>query len=144
MSKEPEDSNEEKSLSHYIGLGVALGAGIGTALGSSLGVAFDFFPMSIGVGTAVGVSFGIIIGSVMHEQNKNENTSMPAVSINKFCPRSGKSVVGDSFTKYKGFIVGFCNPGCRDDFTNNIDERPNDSSYFDAIIKENGLDGSAS
>ena len=72
MNKEPEDNNEEKSLSHYIGLGVALGAGIGTALGSSLSVAFDFFPMGIGVGTAVGVSVGIVIGAVLHELNKNK------------------------------------------------------------------------
>jgi hypothetical protein len=56
--------------------------------------------------------------------------------INKYCPRSGKRVSPDSLTYYKGFTVGFCNPGCRDDFQEHILERPNDSIYFDAVIKE--------
>ncbi|MGB0895690.1 MAG: hypothetical protein ACPGU9_06230 [Flavobacteriaceae bacterium] len=61
-------------------------------------------------------------------------------AINKFCPRSGKSVSSDSLTKYRGFIVGFCNPGCRDDFSKNIEGNPKDSHYFDIVIKEQGLD----
>ncbi len=45
------------------------------------------------------------------------------MSINKYCPRSGKAVTSDSLTQYKNFIVGFCNTGCRDDFAQNISER---------------------
>jgi hypothetical protein len=59
--------------------------------------------------------------------------------INKYCPRSGKSVSSDSLTNYRGQVVGFCNPGCRDDFAANIEDRPNDTSYFNAIIKEHDL-----
>jgi len=58
-------------------------------------------------------------------------------AINKFCPRSGKPISNDSLTEYKEHLVGFCNPGCRDDFTKNITDNPNDSNYFDVIIKEN-------
>jgi hypothetical protein len=36
--------------------------------------------------------------------------------INKTCPWSGKPVQADSLTLYKGWVVGFCNPGCRDKF----------------------------
>ncbi|WP_295893910.1 hypothetical protein [uncultured Vibrio sp.] len=60
-------------------------------------------------------------------------------AINKFCPRSGKDVNVDSLTEYKGFTVGFCNPGCRDDFREHVSERPNDTAYFDSIIKEQEL-----
>jgi hypothetical protein len=60
-------------------------------------------------------------------------------SINKYCPRSGKPVADDSLTEYKGHTVGFCNPGCRDDFANNIDNSPNDTTYFDIVIKEKDL-----
>jgi hypothetical protein len=60
-------------------------------------------------------------------------------AINKFCPRSGKPISEDSLVKYQGVVVGFCNPGCRDDFKNNINERPNDTTYFDVIIKEKEL-----
>ena len=58
------------------------------------------------------------------------------IAINKYCPRSGKPVVADSLTTYRGVTVGFCNPHCRDDFAANVDERPNDTRYFDALIKE--------
>ncbi|HEX8248112.1 MAG TPA: hypothetical protein VF599_08075 [Pyrinomonadaceae bacterium] len=56
--------------------------------------------------------------------------------INKYCPRSGERVAADSLTAYKGFVVGFCNPHCRDDFQANVSTRPNDTIYFDAVIKE--------
>ena len=56
--------------------------------------------------------------------------------INKYCPRSGKRVSVDSLTYYKGFVVGFCNPGCRDDFQEHVSDRPTDAAYFDAVIKE--------
>lgn len=57
-------------------------------------------------------------------------------AINKFCPRSGKPVSGDSLTDYRGYVVGFCNPHCRDDFASNIDNNPTDKHYFDIVIKE--------
>lgn len=37
-------------------------------------------------------------------------------SFNKACPISGRPVVDDSLTTYRGYVVGFCNPGCRDAF----------------------------
>lgn len=60
-------------------------------------------------------------------------------SINKYCPRSGKPVESDSLTQYRSFTVGFCNTGCRDDFAENIKERPSDRQYFDTLIKEQDL-----
>jgi YHS domain-containing protein len=36
--------------------------------------------------------------------------------INEMCPWSGKPVQADSLTEYDGNVVGFCNPGCRDQF----------------------------
>ncbi|MAJ63670.1 MAG: glutathione S-transferase [Alphaproteobacteria bacterium] len=36
--------------------------------------------------------------------------------MNDTCPWSGKPVSADSLTLYKGKVVGFCNPGCRDKF----------------------------
>ena len=36
--------------------------------------------------------------------------------INTRCPWSSKPVSEDSLTRYRGRVVGFCNPGCRDKF----------------------------
>lgn len=36
--------------------------------------------------------------------------------VNDICPWSGKPVSADSLTLYRGKVVGFCNPGCRDKF----------------------------
>jgi len=36
--------------------------------------------------------------------------------VNDVCPWSGKPVSGDSLATYRGKVVGFCNPGCRDKF----------------------------
>ena len=36
--------------------------------------------------------------------------------VNDACPWSGKPVSADSLTLYRGQVVGFCNPGCRDKF----------------------------
>ncbi len=36
--------------------------------------------------------------------------------VNAACPWSGDPVQDDSLTLYKGRVVGFCNPGCRDKF----------------------------
>ena len=60
-------------------------------------------------------------------------------AINKYCPRSGKPVVSDSLTEYRGHVVGFCNPGCRDDFASDIAKSEADRIYFDVVIKENEL-----
>jgi hypothetical protein len=39
-----------------------------------------------------------------------------ADAVNKTCPWSGKPIAEDSLTRYRGMVVGFCNPGCRDKF----------------------------
>ncbi|MGB1014020.1 MAG: glutathione S-transferase [Nannocystaceae bacterium] len=40
---------------------------------------------------------------------------------NQVCPWSGKPVAADSLTLYRGEVVGFCNPGCRDKFVTAIE-----------------------
>ena len=50
-------------------------------------------------------------------------------AANETCPWSGKPVAADSLTRYRGHVVGFCNPGCRDKFVAAI-------SAFDAAIGE--------
>ena len=47
--------------------------------------------------------------------------------VNQSCPWSGKPVSEDSLTRYRGKVVGFCNPGCRDKFVSA-------ASAFDAAI----------
>ena len=37
-------------------------------------------------------------------------------AINETCPWSAKPIAADSLTLYRGEVVGFCNPGCRDKF----------------------------
>ncbi len=37
-------------------------------------------------------------------------------AVNDTCPWSGDPIGPDSLTLYKGRVVGFCNPGCRDKF----------------------------
>lgn len=39
-----------------------------------------------------------------------------ADAVNGTCPWSGKPIREDSHTRYRGRVVGFCNPGCRDKF----------------------------
>ena len=36
--------------------------------------------------------------------------------VNDVCPWSGEPVRADSLTRYRGEVVGFCNPVCRDKF----------------------------
>ena len=50
--------------------------------------------------------------------------------INKYCPRSGEMVADDSLAAYRGFVVGFCNPGCRDDFQANVANAPERYDLF--------------
>jgi YHS domain-containing protein len=50
--------------------------------------------------------------------------------INETCPWSGKPVSADSLTRYRGQVVGFCNPGCKDKFETA-------ANAFDAILEVN-------
>jgi len=56
--------------------------------------------------------------------------------INRHCPRSGAPVKADSLTRYRDYTVGFCNPGCRDDFEHNGPRAAEDRRYFDVLIAE--------
>lgn len=56
--------------------------------------------------------------------------------INPTCPFSGKPVEPDSLTLYRGYTVGFCNPGCRDKFAANPDNFPDATDHFDQRIKD--------
>ena len=49
-------------------------------------------------------------------------------AVNDTCPWSGKPVSADSLTRYRGNVVGFCNPGCRDKFDAT-------TSAFDPLIE---------
>ena len=43
-------------------------------------------------------------------------------AINETCPWSGKPISGDSLTLYRGQVIGFCNPGCRDKFAKAVSD----------------------
>jgi hypothetical protein len=45
-----------------------------------------------------------------------ENALRLEDAVNDTCPWSGKPIAADALTLYKGAVVGFCNPGCRDKF----------------------------
>ena len=49
--------------------------------------------------------------------------------INTVCPWSGKPVAPDSLMRYRGKVIGFCCPGCRDKF-----EKP--VVLFDELIDQ--------
>lgn len=57
---------------------------------------------------------------------------MPALrredAVNTICPWSGKPISDDALTVYRGAVVGFCNPGCRDKFDAAI-------TAFDRVIE---------
>lgn len=55
-------------------------------------------------------------------------------SINQHCPRSGRRVSSNSLTEYRGFTVGFCNPGCSGSFAADPQEHALDRLYFDKLI----------
>lgn len=64
------------------------------------------------------------------------STEQPLQSpINTACPRSGKPVMDTSLTSYRGYVVGFCNTHCRDDFAANVDQCPDDRAFFDELIR---------
>lgn len=46
----------------------------------------------------------------------DETTLRIEDAVNETCPWSGKPIAADSLTRYRGRVVGFCNPGCRDEF----------------------------
>lgn len=48
-------------------------------------------------------------------------------AVNQTCPWSGKPIAADSLTRYRGQVVGFCNPGCRDKFETAV-------THFDAAL----------
>jgi hypothetical protein len=54
-------------------------------------------------------------------------------AINTVCPWSGKPISADSLTRYRGAVVGFCNPGCRDKFEQAV-------TAFDTVLNDVGLD----
>lgn len=45
-------------------------------------------------------------------------------TVNANCPWSGKPVRENSLTEYRGKVIGFCNPGCRDKFAANPEMFP--------------------
>ena len=53
--------------------------------------------------------------------------------INDDCPFSGKPVKQDCLTLYKGAVVGFCNPGCRDKFAKEPEKYPDAMLMFDGL-----------
>lgn len=61
-------------------------------------------------------------------------------AINETCPWSGKPIAADSLTLYRDAVVGFCNPGCRDQFEGAV-------RHFEAALavrratKAGGLEG---
>jgi len=57
-------------------------------------------------------------------------TGAPTIEdcVNAVCPWSGEPVSTDSLTRYRGQVVGFCNPGCRDKFEKAV-------ASFDAAIE---------
>jgi hypothetical protein len=54
--------------------------------------------------------------------------------LNELCPRSGKPVVANSLVIYRDYVLGFCNPGCRDDFAANPEACPEDRAVFDKLV----------
>jgi hypothetical protein len=57
-----------------------------------------------------------------------------ADAVNAACPWSGEPLSPDSLTLYKGEVVGFCNPGCRDKFEKAV-------RLFDALSEERAAMG---
>ena len=49
--------------------------------------------------------------------------------INENCPWSGNPIEENSLTTYNGYVVGFCNTGCRDKFEKAV-------NLFDGLLNE--------
>ena len=54
----------------------------------------------------------------MSNNEITQTTQMLSVdeAINERCPWSGDAIQAESLTIYKGHVVGFCNPGCKEKF----------------------------
>ncbi|WP_372426222.1 glutathione S-transferase [Salinarimonas chemoclinalis] len=63
----------------------------------------------------------------MSETTREGETLDIAQAVNDTCPWSGKPIAADSLARYRGRVVGFCNPGCRDEFVAA-------TAHFDAAI----------
>ena len=61
-------------------------------------------------------------------------------AINETCPWSGKPIAADSLTLYRGQVVGFCNPGCRDKFEAAIDHFEKALAERDVPLIAKGID----
>jgi hypothetical protein len=61
-------------------------------------------------------------------------------AVNETCPWSGQPVAADSLTLYRGAVVGFCNPGCRDKFKAAIDHFEAALSKKDEPLLLKGID----
>jgi hypothetical protein len=61
-------------------------------------------------------------------------------AINETCPWSGKPIAADSLTLYRGEVVGFCNPGCRDKFKAAIDHFEKAIADRDVPLIARGID----
>jgi hypothetical protein len=66
---------------------------------------------------------GIVSPAIRVDKCGNDIREVPPMpdldlrdAINQTCPWSGKPIQPDSLTLYRGHVVGFCNPGCRDKF----------------------------
>lgn len=55
-------------------------------------------------------------------------------AMNRHCPRSGRLVVTDALTTYRGHTVGFCNTGCRDSFAADPTACVADRRHFDRLV----------
>lgn len=54
--------------------------------------------------------------SLRMERRERPSSGKTGAIVNSQCPWSGKPVVEDATTTYRGVRVGFCNTGCRDKF----------------------------
>jgi hypothetical protein len=56
------------------------------------------------------------LGSVSEKEDMSDKALRIEDAVNETCPWSGKPIAADALTLYRGEVVGFCNPGCRDKF----------------------------
>ncbi len=61
-------------------------------------------------------------------------------AVNETCPWSGKPIAADSLTLYRGQVIGFCNPGCRDKFEAAIDHFEKALATRDVPLIAKGID----
>lgn len=60
-------------------------------------------------------------------------------SLNRYCPNSGKAVTTEGLTMFRGAVVGFCNPRCRDVFAAEPEKDSTARSYFLVLLAEKGI-----